>query len=279
MKPLELGGRPLLMGVLNVTPDSFSDGGRFLRREVAVAHARQMVEDGAAIIDIGGESTRPGAVRVPAPEQLRRVLPVISELCSVLDGDVCLSIDTRDAEVADRAIAAGAAMINDISGAESPEMLAVAASRAVPIVLTHMQGTPESMQSAPTYVDVISEIGEFLRGRAEQAIASGVPPSAIVVDPGIGFGKTRLHNLEIMRGLQAIAAIGYPVMLGTSRKRFMGAICRETVFEQLVGATCATTVIGVQAGVKLFRVHDVRENRQAMEVALAVLEQASERAG
>ncbi len=261
------------MGILNVTPDSFSDGGCFLPLDAAVVHACQMVEDGAAIIDIGGESTRPGADPIAPQEQLARVIPVITELRAVLGGNVCLSIDAREVEVADRAIAAGAGMINDISGGESAEMLTLAAAHAVPIVLMHMQGSPQSMQHEPAYVDVIGEISEFLAERAQRAVAAGVSPSNIIIDPGIGFGKTKRHNLEIMRRLRAFVAIGHPVMLGASRKRFMGAICKETLAKQLVGATCATTVIGVQAGVKLFRVHDVRENRQAMEIALGVLDQ------
>jgi dihydropteroate synthase len=205
-------------------------------------------------------------------EQLARVLPVIEELVLAFDEDIILSIDARDPAVAERALAAGATMINDISGGASAEMLALAASHRVPIVLMHMQGSPQTMQIEPRYADVVAEISEFLGTRAEQALDAGIPATRIVVDPGIGFGKTKRHNLEILRRLRDFVDIGYPVMLGTSRKRFMGAICRETVFDQLVGATSATTVIGVQAGVKIFRVHDVRENRQAMEVALAIKE-------
>ena len=268
---LDFSGSPLIMGILNVTPDSFSDGGQFLETDVAIAHARAMVADGASIIDIGGESTRPTAEGVSVAEQIARVVPIIEALTLDLGEDVTLSIDARDPEVAERALAAGATMINDISAGESAEMLALAASHGVPIVLMHMQGSPQTMQIEPRYIDIIAEISEFLGTRAERAIAAGIPSTNIIVDPGIGFGKTKRHNLEILRRLTDFVDIGYPVMLGTSRKRFMGAICRETVFEQLVGATSATTVIGVQAGVKIFRVHDVRENRQAMEVALTIL--------
>lgn len=260
------------MGILNVTPDSFSDGGAFLRSGIAVRHARKMVEQGASIIDVGGESTRPGAEPVALRTQLARVVPVITELRSILGEDFRLSIDTRDPEVASAAIAAGATMINDVSGGNNAEILAVAGSQGVPIVLMHMRGNPQTMQHAPTYVDVVAEICGFLAERAERAVVAGVLPANVIVDPGIGFGKTKLHNLEILRHLPDLVAIGYPVMLGTSRKRFMGAICTETEFKQLVGATCATTVIGVQAGIKIFRVHDVRANRQAMEVALALHE-------
>lgn len=267
------------MGILNVTPDSFSDGGQYLKPDIAIAHARQMVEEGASIIDIGGESTRPGAVTVSAAEQLRRVIPVIEGLRSTLDADVHLSVDARDPEVAVQAIVAGATMINDISGGANPEMLSLAASHRVPIVLMHMQGSPQSMQNEPTYVDVVGEIRDFLLDRAEQALAAGVSSGNIIIDPGIGFGKTKFHNLEILRRLKEIVDLGYLVMLGASRKRFMGAICRETIFKDLVGATCATTVVGVIAGVKIFRVHDIRENRQAMEVALATMANESTLAG
>lgn len=262
------------MGILNVTPDSFSDGGQFLQRDAAVAHARRMVADGASIIDIGGESTRPGAGVVSKQDQLARVIPVIEGLRDVIEGGVRLSIDAREPTVAERAIAAGASMINDISGGENREVLAVAAEHGVPIVLMHMQGTPQTMQHEPVYSDVVAEISEFLSERAERAIAAGVGRDDVIIDPGIGFGKTKAHNLEILWRLNDFVSIGYPVLLGTSRKRFMGAICRETVASELIGATCATTVLGVQAGVRIFRVHDVRENRQAMEVALAALREA-----
>jgi len=271
VKPLNFSTDPLIMGILNVTPDSFSDGGQYLKPDIAIQRAQEMIEQGASIIDIGGESTRPGSEPVSAAAQLARVIPVIDGLRTNLANDIHLSIDARDPEVAERAIAAGATMINDISGGKSTEMLSLAATHSVPIVLMHMQGSPQSMQIEPKYFDVVREVGEFLSASAEQAVAAGVSSANIILDPGIGFGKTKFHNLEILRHLQDFVAFGYPVMLGTSRKRFMGAICKETVFKELVGATCATTVIGVRAGVKIFRVHDVRENRQAMEVALATL--------
>lgn len=259
------------MGILNVTPDSFSDGGQYLKPEIAIARARQMVAEGASIIDIGGESNRPGALPVSTAEQIERVLPVIEGLGGTLNGDVYISIDARESEVAARALAAGANMINDISGGSNPEMLSLAAMHEVPIVLMHMQGSPQSMQTEPRYADVVTEIRDFLSARADQALAAGVLPANIIIDPGIGFGKTKIHNLEILRHLQDFVALGHFVMLGTSRKRFMGSICKETIFKDLVGATCATTAIGVRAGVRIFRVHDVRENRQAMEVALATM--------
>jgi dihydropteroate synthase len=260
---------PVIMGILNVTPDSFSDGGEFFEANRAVAHARSMVAEGAAIIDIGGESSRPGARPVDRASQLARVLPVIEALHDELGETCALSIDARVADVADRAVADGATMINDISGGADPDMLRVAAAREVPIVLMHMQGTPETMQEAPSYTDVVGEICEFLSERAECAMLAGITRGNIIVDPGIGFGKSKHHNIEILQQLERIKALGFTLMLGTSRKRFMGAICRETGFKDLVGATCATTTLGTLAGVDIFRVHDVRENRQAMEVAFA----------
>jgi len=262
------------MGILNVTPDSFSDGGDYPTVETALERARRMVAEGASIIDVGGESTRPGALPVSAGDQLARVLPVIHALREAFDGDVGISIDARDAEVAEGALAAGANMINDVSGGADPAMLELAARYRVPIVLMHMQGTPVTMQEAPKYDDVVAEITEFLSERASKAIAHGILSSNIIVDPGIGFGKTRRHNLEILTRLSAVVDLGYTVMLGTSRKRFMGAICRETNPRELIGATCATTAIATLAGVRIFRVHDVRDNRQAMEVAWALRESA-----
>ncbi len=261
---------PVIMGILNVTPDSFSDGGEFFDANHAIAHARRMVAEGAAIIDIGGESSRPGAQPVDPAGQLTRVLPVIEALRSEFCETCVLSIDARVAAVADRAVAAGATMINDISGGADPDMLRVAAARNVPIVLMHMQGTPETMQNDPSYADVVGEVCAFLGERAERAMRAGVERANIIVDPGIGFGKSKHHNLEILRQLERVKALGFTLMLGTSRKRFMGAICRETTFKDLVGATCATTTLGTLAGVDIFRVHDVRENRQAMEVAFAM---------
>tara|TARA_Y100000588_G_scaffold296805_1_gene317379 strand:- start:1704 stop:2513 length:810 start_codon:yes stop_codon:yes gene_type:complete len=269
----------MIMGILNVTPDSFSDGGQFLQPKIAISHAVKMVAEGASIIDVGGESTRPGALPVPISEQVTRVVPVIEGLREVLDGGVRISIDAREPEVAARALDAGANMINDISGGANPEMLSLAAGHRIPIVLMHMQGSPESMQIKPDYVDVVKEIWEFLNERADLAISAGISPANIIIDPGIGFGKTRMQNLDILRHLEEFVTLGYVVALGTSRKRFMGSICQETTFKDLVGATCATTVIGVRAGVRIFRVHDVRENRQAMEVALAAMGMKSRFAG
>ena len=261
---------PLLMGILNVTPDSFSDGGRHLTPASALAQAQLMIEQGASILDIGGESTRPGALPVNDPEQLRRVLPVLLELRAKLPGTIALSIDTRSATVARAALDAGAQIINDVSGGRDRELLELAAATQAYVVLMHMQGEPATMQLAPRYEDVVGEVLAFLLSAAAAAEQCGVPRERILIDPGIGFGKTREHNLRLLAALPQFANAGYALMLGTSRKRFMGAICRETAFTALVGATCATTALGVVAGVRVFRVHDVQANRQALEVAWAI---------
>jgi dihydropteroate synthase len=265
--------RPLLMGILNVTPDSFSDGGEHYSTDTAVARALEMVDEGADIIDIGGESTRPGAERIPVDGQLRRVLPVIERLRPRLPSEIGISIDTTLSGVAEAAIAGGATLINDVSaGREDGAMFGLAARLNVPIVLMHMKGTPATMQVDPQYGDAVAEILDFLLQRAAAAQEAGIARDAIVVDPGIGFGKTREHNLELIAALSRFVESGYPVLLGTSRKRFMGAICKVDRYSELVGATCATTALGVMAGAKIFRVHDVRENRQALDVAWAIRE-------
>ncbi|MGH8602063.1 MAG: dihydropteroate synthase [Gammaproteobacteria bacterium] len=265
------GKGPLIMGILNVTPDSFSDSGRYASPEPAIKHALAMVKEGADLIDVGGESTRPGSERVPGFEQRRRVVPVIQGLRSVLPDEVGISIDTTLREVAEAALDAGADMINDISaGRDDASILALAAQREVPICLMHMQGTPSTMQRDPQYGDVVGEIRAFLLERADSAIAAGVPCGDIIIDPGIGFGKTPEHNLALLKNLPRFVGSGYPVLLGASRKRFMGAICNESQPSSLVGATCASTALGVAAGVRIFRVHDVAMNRQAADVAWAI---------
>ncbi|MCP5201988.1 MAG: dihydropteroate synthase [Gammaproteobacteria bacterium] len=261
--------RPLVMGVLNVTPDSFSDGGRYAAIDAARVHAERMVAEGADIIDIGGESTRPGAAPVDAAVQLARVLPIIAALRARLPATVALSIDTRNADVAAAALDAGARIVNDVAAASAPGMLEGVAARGAGLVLMHMQGEPRTMQQAPRYEDVVAEVLEFLLARAAAAEAAGIARTAIAIDPGIGFGKTREHNLRLLAALPRFCASGYAVLLGTSRKRFMGAICAETEPTELVGATCATTALGVAAGVRIVRVHDVKPNRQAADVAWA----------
>ncbi len=264
--------RPLIMGVLNVTPDSFSNQGEHHEREAAIAHGLRLAAEGADIIDVGGESTRPGAERVPIEEQLARTEAVIRALRQQLPGHVLISIDTTRVEVAERAIAAGACILNDVAAGRESPMIECAAANGLPLVLMHMQGEPATMQEKPHYDDVVAQVLAFLLERAEAAEAAGVARGNIIIDPGIGFGKSRAHNLALVANVARFVDSGYPVLLGTSRKRFMGAITRETDFRELVGATCATTALGVQAGVRIFRVHDVRPNRQAAEVAAALLD-------
>ncbi len=262
---------PMIMGILNVTPDSFSDGGKHNDLRSAVKHALKMVEDGADIIDIGGESTRPGAETIDTEEQLRRVLPVISALRKALPESFPLSIDTTDVEVARTSVEVGVNWLNDISAAEeSSEMLDLAAEKSLPIVLMHRQGKSATMQDAPQYDDVCTEVFDYLLARAKVAISHGVPETHIILDPGIGFGKLFEHNLTILNGLQGLCELGFPVLLGTSRKRFLSEICQQTDASQLAVATAATTALAVQAGAKILRVHDVIENRQAADVAWAI---------
>ncbi|MCX8050005.1 MAG: dihydropteroate synthase [Methylohalobius sp.] len=261
----------MLMGILNVTPDSFSDGGKYLHVQAAVTHGLKLAQEGAEIIDVGGESTRPGAERVVATEQIRRVIPVVKALADALPLGHFISIDTTLAAVAEAALEAGAALINDVSaGRDDPQMFQLAAHHQVPIALMHMQGTPKTMQDNPCYQDVVAEVLAFLQSRVEAAQRAGILREHILIDPGIGFGKRRIDNLKLLAHLDRFVSIGLPVILGTSRKRFMGQVLEEADPTQLVPATVATTAIGVMAGVRIVRVHDVRENRQALEVAWAI---------
>ena len=233
----------------------------------AVAHGMRLADEGADIIDVGGESTRPGAEKIAAAEQLKRIEEVIQQLHENLHARVPISVDTTLPEVAERALDAGASAINDVSAGAHPDMIRLAADRQVPIVLMHMQGSPGTMHINPQYEDVVAEVESFLLERVETAMAGGVDKAHIVIDPGIGFGKTCEHNLALLANLARLTASGYPVLLGTSRKRFMAGICAEQDFNKLAGATCATTTLGVLQGVRVFRVHDVRPNRQAADVA------------
>lgn len=261
----------MVMGILNATPDSFSDGGRFMNPEIAVARAEVMMSEGADILDVGGESTRPGSERQSAQIQIGRVVPVIRAIRERLTRPPLISIDTSLSEVATAALDAGADMINDISaGRESPDMFQLAASRGVPIVLMHMQGEPATMQDSPAYEDVVREVTSFLRSRADSAMRAGVKREDILLDPGIGFGKRRQDNLELLGSLNEFVALGYTVLLGASRKRFMGYLCKETEPTELVGATCAVSALGVAAGVRVVRVHDVKANRQSVDIAWAL---------
>ena len=271
MNPSQTATKPLLMGVLNVTPDSFSDGGLHHDLDAAVARALEMVELGADVIDIGGESTRPGADRVSIDEQLRRVIPVIRQLQQELPAELPISIDTTSTQVAGAALEQGATVVNDISaGRDDPGMFSLVAEAGTPYIIMHMQGTPRTMQDNPRYDDVVAEIRSFLLERATAAEDAGVRHENLVIDPGIGFGKSKRDNLDIIVNLESFTATGYKVMLGASRKRFMGSICDINEYSELVGATCATTTIGVFAGVDIFRVHDIKENRQALDVAWAL---------
>jgi len=262
---------PLIMGILNVTPDSFSDGGKYTGIDSALAQAQHMISAGVDIIDIGGESTRPGAEPVSTEEQQLRVIPVIKAIRKDLSTTLPISIDTTLSTVAAAAIDAGATIINDISaGVQDAEILSLAAKRNVPIILMHIKGQPDNMQDAPFYQDVVSEVLSALQERVDAALAAGVAKHLIAIDPGIGFGKRRQDNLDLLAHLDKFVATGYPVLLGTSRKRFMGSLCAVRDPAELVCATAATTALGVQQGVQMFRVHDVKENKQAADVAWAI---------
>ena len=258
------------MGILNVTPDSFSDGGRFFDTEDALKQGISMAEDGADIIDIGGESTRPGAEPVGAAQEISRVVPVISALRERLD--TAISIDTTKAEVAAAALDAGADVVNDVSaGRFDPQMLPLVSQRRVPVVLMHMLGEPRTMQQDPRYEDVTKEVKAFLEERAHAAQAAGVARDKIVIDPGFGFGKTREHNLELLRNLRRFTDLGYPVLAGTSRKTFIGATLDLPVAERLEG-TAATVALAVAGGAAIVRVHDAGPMRRVASMVEAVLE-------
>ncbi|CAO0822316.1 dihydropteroate synthase [Desulfarculales bacterium] len=267
---LPLGGATLIMGVVNVTPDSFSDGGRFLDHEAAVAQGLRLAQEGAAILDVGGESTRPGSEPTPLSEELDRVLPVVRELKK--RSGAAVSIDTYKAEVASAAIAAGADMVNDITALRGdPEMAGLCAKSGVGLVLMHMLGSPRTMQADPRYDDVVAEVVSFLADQAQAALAAGVDRAAIMVDPGIGFGKTMDHNLELIRNLPALARLGYPVLLGASRKAFIGKITdRHRPADRLWG-TLSAHVLGSTLGADMVRVHDVAPMKEALLVADTVM--------
>lgn len=265
------GDRPVIMGILNVTPDSFSDGGKFSGLDAAMRQVELMVSEGVDIIDIGGESTRPGSDPVAAGEQIQRVVPVIEAIRECVSGDILISIDTTLSEVAKAALTAGANIINDVSGGRAdPAILMLAAKTGVPIILMHSQGTPKTMQDNPHYDNVVQDVLDALHESISAALKAGVKKEAIAIDPGIGFAKRKQDNLDLLAHLDKLVATGFPVLLGTSRKRFMGAICDVTEPLELVTATAVTTALGVMAGVQMFRVHDVKENRQAVDVAWAI---------
>jgi len=265
--------RPLVMGVLNVTPDSFSDGGRFVGTDAAVAHAREMVAAGTDLIDVGGESTRPGSQRVPADEQIRRVVPVISQIRTL---PATISIDTTRSAVAEVALEAGAHLVNDISaGRDDPALLPLVARRGAPVVLMHMQGTPQTMQDSPTYQDVMEDVVGFLRDRIAAARSAGVDAARILIDPGIGFGKTMAHNLELLRRQRELLSLGRPVVIGTSRKGFLGKITNEAEPARRVFGTAACVAWSVANGAAIVRVHDVGPMKQVVDTIRAIVSTGS----
>jgi dihydropteroate synthase len=260
---------PRIMGILNVTPDSFSDGGEWFAYDEAVARARELVAEGADIVDIGGESTRPGADSVPIDEELRRVVPVVRALRGA---GAQISVDTMKLTVAEAAVDAGATFVNDVTAfRHEPEMAAFVADRGCDCCLMHMLGDPRTMQDDPRYDDVVDDVRAFLEERAEFAVREGVREERITVDPGIGFGKTLDHNLELLDRLQAIVAIGFPVVIGTSRKSFLGRLTGRQDPHDRVAATVATTVLALERGASVFRVHDVAPTKDALTVATATL--------
>ena len=263
------GPDPVLMGILNVTPDSFSDGGEFLRLEAAVAQPEKLLDEGAKIVDVGGESTRPGSDPVSPDEELRRVLPVVQGILAARQ-ETIVSIDTYRAATAEVALDAGAHIVNDVTALADPRMADLVAERGCPIVLMHMLGEPKSMQEDPRYEDVVREVRDFLAERAERAIGAGVDEKNIILDPGIGFGKTLEHNLTLLNRLDSLVELGFAVLVGASRKSFLGRILGSGDAKSRLFGSVATNVIAYERGATLFRVHDVRPNREALEVAAAV---------
>src|SRR6266508_4288338 len=261
--------RTHVMGVLNVTPDSFSDGGRYLAPEAAIQRALEIAQQGASILDVGGESTRPGSVGVSAEEEWRRIDPVLRGVVHTID--VPISIDTRKPDVAEKALERGAAIINDVTGLSDPRMARLAAKARAGVVVMHMRGDPATMQKAPQYANVADEVRDFLADRAKEAMAAGIEREAIAIDPGIGFGKTVDHNLDLLRNLDGIAALGHPVVVGVSRKSFIAHLGGgERMEDRLAGSVAAATLAAAR-GADVIRAHDVTETVRAMRVANGVL--------
>lgn len=265
---LDFSAGAIIMGVLNVTPDSFSDGGQFLDAERAVRHGVEMAAQGAAILDIGAESTRPGSEPVPVTEQINRAVPVIEQLAKQVD--VPISIDTKDVEVAKAALEAGASIINDITALADDAMTRLVAEKQVPVILMHMQGTPETMQREPSYDDVVAEVIEYLMESAKDAENSGIAAERIILDPGIGFGKTTQHNLQLLNRLDLLCELGYRVLVGTSRKRFIGQIIGKEAPSDRIFGTAATVAMAIQKGASVLRVHDVAQMADVVNIANAV---------
>jgi len=265
--------RPLLMGIVNVTPDSFFDGGRFCDPQRAVAHALRLVEEGADLLDIGAESTRPGALPVDEQEERRRLVPVVAAVAKAVS--VPISVDTSKAEVAKAAIDAGAIMVNDVTALRGDSaMVGVVAQAGVALVLMHMQGTPDIMQHAPQYDDVVGEVAQFLAERVRYAIDQGVARDRIVVDPGIGFGKTLGHNLDLLANLRVFAELGYPLLVGPSRKGFIGQLTDQSV-EARGWGTAGVVALAVEQGANILRVHDVGPMKDVAKVAVAIARRIS----
>ncbi|GIV08610.1 MAG: dihydropteroate synthase [Fimbriimonadales bacterium] len=266
----QIGQRTLVMGVLNATPDSFYDGGRYHALDAALARAEQMLAHGADILDIGGESTRPGATPVPEEEEIRRVVPLIEGIIARYP-HASVSVDTTKSRVAQLALQAGACIINDISGATfDPHILTVAAQAGALMVLMHIKGTPRTMQQNPTYNDVVAEVCNTLAAHAQRALQAGIPHKHIWLDPGVGFGKTVQHNLQLLRGLPRLKTLGYPILIGTSRKSFIGHILGGLPPEERLEGTLATLALSVAWGADIVRVHDVKEAVRAIKVADAL---------
>jgi dihydropteroate synthase len=255
------------MGVINVTPDSFSDGGRFVNSEAAVSHALRMIEEGAGLIDVGGESTRPGAQSVSAAEEIERVVPVIEALAA--SAKIPISVDTSKPAVMSAAVRAGASMINDVRALREPGAIEAAAKTEASICLMHMQGEPRTMQADPRYGEVVAEVRDFLRERTEACRAGGIAKNRLVVDPGIGFGKRLEHNLALLAGLPALTALGWPVMIGVSRKSMFGTLLGRSVDERVAGGVAMATA-AVLAGASIVRTHDVAATVDAVKVAVAL---------
>ena len=267
---LDLTHRALLMGIVNVTPDSFSDGGSFLDPRAACKQGLKLVEEGADILDIGGESTRPGSHSVPLEEEIQRVIPVIQRLRQ--ETKALISIDTNKAAVAQAAMDAGADIINDITGLRGDEnMPRVVSQSGAGVIIMHMKGTPRTMQDAPAYQDIMSEIGDFFRQSVALALSSGIDPMSIALDPGIGFGKTPEHNRQLLAGIGSFAKTGHPILVGASRKSFLGWLAGSTAMEDRFWPGVATTSLCRERGAKIFRIHDVKPHHDALRMTEAIL--------
>ena len=269
-REIDLSRRALVMGIINATPDSFSDGGSFLDPQAALAHGLRMVAEGAEILDVGGESTRPGAQSVPADEEIQRILPVIRALRR--ESQVLISIDTSKAAVAQAALDAGADIINDVTGLRGdPDMSALAASSKAGLVIMHMQGEPRTMQVSPAYEDVVSEVGEFFRHSLSVAIASGIDPMCIALDPGIGFGKSPEHNRRLLAELSAFFPLGRPLLVGVSRKSFLGWLAGSAEMDDRFWPGVALTSLCRERGARILRVHDVKPHTEALRMTEAII--------